>query len=113
MVVVGGPHESTVFVGVERGGLWEEIVGLYGFCGDRRCVSSDLFASEKLGGGRVTKSTRNVDMFDKETEAKMQNLQLNTREGLVCPRGDFSPEVSQKIWFESQDHCPLHTCTFK
>lgn len=44
MVVVGGPHESTVFVGVERGGLWEEIVGLYGFCGDRRCVSSDLFA---------------------------------------------------------------------
>lgn len=63
MVVVGGPHESTVFVGVERGGLWEEIVGLYGFCGDRRCVSSDLFASEKLGGGRVTKSTRNVDML--------------------------------------------------
>ena len=54
-----------------RKDFWEELAGLYGLCGDKWCVGGDFnvvrFPSEKLNGGRFTRSMIDFDSFISET----------------------------------------------
>ena len=65
----------------EREEFWEELAGLYGFCGDRWCLGGDFnivrFPYEKLGvagRGRLSKSMKDFNTFINETGLRDLNL---------------------------------------
>lgn len=83
---------------IERKRFWKELAGLFGLYNPNWCIGRDFnvirFLSEKSNRGRVTRSTRDINCFIRETSLKDPTLQgadftwSNCRVNLVYCRLD-------------------------
>lgn len=112
----------------ERKEFWEELVGLYGLCGNRWILGGDFnvvrYPSEKLNALGITRSLVDFDEFIKDME--LRDIPLNNsrytwsslRKNLVCSRidwflfscewGDSHTHVRQEALVRIvSDHCPI------